>query len=46
MKTINTKALLANPKTCLEVAKKKMNSLIRKNSKRHISKINSIWTAI
>ena len=46
MRIVNTKLLLANPETCLEIAKKKMNSLIRKNSKRRFNKINSIWTAV
>ena len=46
MKIVNTKLLLANPKTCREIAKKKMNTLIRKNSKRRFNKINSIWTTV
>lgn len=39
---INTKLLIANPK----IAIKKMNALIRKNSKRRFNKINSVWTAV
>ena len=39
---INTKLLIANHK----IAIKKMNALIRKNSKRHFNKINSIWIAV
>ena len=46
MRIVNTKLLLTNPETCLEIAKKKMNTLICKNSKRHINKIDKIWTAI